>query len=71
MTEQAQDSLWQQAKQRRYLRYARESVISAAKAWVNFEDDGLAKTAHLQERYNSRLVKAVTRLEKLEARDAG
>ena len=47
--------------------HAEKAVIRAAKAWVNFEDDGLAATSHLQYEFNSRLVKAVMRMEKAEA----
>jgi hypothetical protein len=50
---------------------ARESVLKAAKAWVDYEDDGRGPTAHLQGQFNLRLVRAVTRLERLEDRARG
>lgn len=47
---------------------AQQSVIRAAKAWVNYEDDGMAETIYIQPTLNLRLANAVTRLEKLEGK---
>lgn len=46
------------------IKKAEQSVIRAAKAWVNYEDDGRANTVHMQPKLNTRLANAVAWLEK-------
>lgn len=60
--------LKEKRKQAEAIKNACEAVVRAAKAWVNFVDDGLPTSLAPQVKITERLARAVARLEKLEGK---